>query len=95
MFLTVFFFLDNSARPLTVTNVLLASLNNHTNESSLIVACKAQTYFRSSLLSLRSVKSRDDYVINPSEVVNVVQGPGLFGGREATTGNTSALCRLL
>ena len=95
MFLTVFFFLENSARPLTVTDVLLASLHNHTNESSLIVACEAQTYFRSSLLSLRRVKSRDDYVINPSEVVNLGQGPGLFGGREATTGNTSALRRLL
>ena len=32
------------------------------------------------------VKSRDDYVINPSEVVNVVQGPGLFLKYERAAG---------
>ena len=42
---------------------------------SLSVAREAQTYFRSSLISLRKLT--------------------LFGGREATTGNTSELRRLL
>ena len=32
------------------------------------------------------VKSRDDYVINPSEVVNVVQGPGLLVKYERAVG---------
>ena len=40
------------------------------------VACEAQTYFRSSLLSLRKLTNL------------------FFGGREATTGNTSSLRRL-
>ena len=32
------------------------------------------------------VTSRDDYVINPSEVVNVVPGPGLFLKYERAAG---------
>ena len=32
------------------------------------------------------VKSRDDYAIHPSEVVNVVQGPGLFLKYERAAG---------
>ena len=52
---------------------ILLENGNKKDETYHVVACEAQTHFRSSLLSLRKI---------------------FFGGREATTGNASALRRL-
>ena len=72
---------------------LLQSTVEKETRSRLGVACEAQTYFRSWLLSLRKLTS-----VNPSSNdfrdVGAFKPITIFGGREATIGNTSALRRL-
>ena len=72
---------------------LLQSTVEKETRSRLGVACEAQTYFRSSLLSLRKLTSANPSS-NDFRDVGAFKPITIFGGREATTGNTSALRRL-